>query len=393
MRPTRGDIRAKRLSTLPQYLFEELRELRLKKEAAGEDVIDLSIGDPDLGAPPVALEALKAYAGDKRLHAYTPHFVVERFAGAVSKWMKRRYEVDLDPGEEILPLVGTKEGIAHLPLAVLDPGAAALVPDPGYPVYSRGTWFAGGKVEWMPLREDAGYLGDPDLVRRHRPRLVFVNYPNNPTSAVAVPGFFARLVEAGLDAGALVANDAAYAEIGFEGYLAPSILSERDAMETAIEFHSFSKTFSMAGWRLGFAAGNRRAIKALGSLKSNIDSGVFGPILMAGVAALESGWDWCEKTLAAYAERRCLILEGLEAAGIAYHESPATLYVWARVPGGSGSIDFARLLLERSGILVAPGAGFGAAGEGYFRISVTCPTERVRAAALRIREVKEAWTK
>jgi LL-diaminopimelate aminotransferase len=389
MRSTDEDIRARRLSRLPQYLFEELAETRQREEARGVEVIDLSIGDPEVGAPEAAMEALRKHAGDRRLHRYTPRSVVDRFNQAVSRWMKRRFGVALDPEREILPLIGTKEGIANLPLAVLNPGDVALVPDPGYPVYSRGVWFAGGEVEWMPLKEEAGFLGDPGMVRDVGPRMVYLNYPNNPTSAVASREYFTRLVEAARDTGSIVVNDGAYSEVVFEGYRADSILAVPGAMDAAVEFHSFSKTFGMAGWRLGFAAGNRRIIGALSSLKSSIDSGVFGPVLLAGVEALESGWDWYRKTMDIYAERRNLILAALEASGISYHRSPATLYIWARTPSGSGSMDFARFLLERGGILVAPGVGFGKHGEGYFRISVTCPTEKVREAGGRLREVSE----
>jgi LL-diaminopimelate aminotransferase len=391
MRTTEGDVRANRLRKLPKYLFEELAETRRWKEKYGVEVIDLSIGDPEIGAPPAALEALKHSVDDRRLHRYTPRFAVETFCNAVAEWMKERFGVGLDPNEEIVPLLGTKEGIANLPLAVLDPGQVAMVPDPGYPVYSRGVWFAGGKVEWMPLREGSRFLPDTESVRRGRPRLVYVNYPNNPTSAIADSAFYGRLVSAAREAGALVVNDAAYSEIAFDGYRAPSILDQPGAMDVAIEFHSFSKTFSMAGWRLGFAAGNHGMIEALRSLKSNIDSGVFGAVLMAGVAVLEKGWDWHLRTLSEYRERRRLIFEGLRACGIAYHESPATLYIWARVPGTASSADFARSLLESAGILVAPGAGFGTNGEGYFRMSVTCPTDKVRMAAERMHEVSKDW--
>ncbi len=382
-------MRADRLRKLPRYLFEVLAETRRRKEADGVEVIDLSIGDPDIGAPPAAVAALRQHADDRRFHRYTPHFAVERFNGAAAEWMKKRFGVALDPAQEILPLLGTKEGIANLPLAVLDAGEVALVPDPAYPVYSRGVWFAGGTVRWMPLRENSAFLADVEMIKAVSPRMVYVNYPNNPTSAVADAGFYAGLVGMAREGGALVVNDAAYSEIAFNGYRSPSVLEVPGAMDVAVEVHSFSKTFSMAGWRLGFAAGNRRIIQALKMLKSNIDSGVFGPILMAGVAALEDGWDWHRKMLDEYEIRRNLIFKGLEACGIGYHRSPATLYVWAKVPGGRGSMEFARSLLEDTGVLVAPGIGFGEQGEGYFRISVTCPTEKVGTAAGMMREVSK----
>jgi LL-diaminopimelate aminotransferase len=391
MRSTDDDVRAGRLRALPRYLFEALGEARRRKEAEGVRVIDLSIGDPDVGAPLAAVEALRRYAGDRRFHRYTPHFAVDTFNRAVSGWMKERFGLDLDPDREILPLIGTKEGIANLPLAVLNAGEVALVPDPAYPVYSRGVRFAGGEVRLMPLREESAFLADPEIVRSVGPRMVYVNYPNNPTSAVADAAFYADMVEAAREVGALVANDAAYSEITFGDHRSPSVLEAPGAMDVAIEFHSFSKTFSMAGWRLGFAAGNRKIIEALRMLKSNIDSGVFGPILMAGVAALEDGWERHREILEEYKARRDLMFEGLGACGIEYHRSPATLYIWAKVPGGGGSMEFARSLLEETGILVAPGAGFGEGGEGYFRISVTCATDRVGEAADRMREVSKDW--
>jgi LL-diaminopimelate aminotransferase len=241
----------------------------------------------------------------------------------------------------------------------------------------------------MPLDEESGFRADVELVRRVSPRMVYMNYPNNPTSAVVDAVYYEGVVDAAREGGSLVVSDAAYSEIGFGDYRSPSVLEAPGAMDVAVEFHSFSKTFSMAGWRLGFAAGNGRVIQALRTLKSNIDSGVFGPVLLAGVAALEGGWGWHDKVLSEYEVRRKLIFEGLEACGIAYYRSPATLYIWAKVPGGGGSMDFARSLLEKTGILVAPGIGFGKHGEGYFRISVTCPTDEVRAAAARLREVGE----
>jgi LL-diaminopimelate aminotransferase len=386
------DMRAERLGGLPRYLFEHLAETRRRKEAEGSEVIDLSIGDPEMGAPETVVEALKVHAGDRRLHRYTPHDVVMQFNRAVSKWMAGRFGVMLDPETEILPLIGTKEGIANLPLAVLNPGEVALVPDPGYPVYSRGVWFAGGKVEWMPLEEASGFLGDTGRILDLCPRMVYANYPNNPTSAVAGPEYFAGLIDAARKAGSIAVNDAAYSETVFDGYRSDSMLAVPGAMDMAVEFHSFSKTFSMAGWRVGFVAGARSVVQALRTYKSNIDSGVFGPVLLAAVEALESGWDWCRKTLEVYAGRRRILLDALDKAGIGYHHSPATLYIWARVPSHMGSIDFARALLEKSGILVAPGIGFGDCGEGYFRLSITCPTARVEEAGRRLSEAGDKWT-
>jgi len=388
---TQRDARSSRLRALPAYLFEDLVRLRHDTEARGMDVIDLSIGDPDLGAPQAVVEALRKYAGDPRLHCYTPQWVINKFNEAAAAWMKRRFGVSLDPAGEIFPLIGTKEGLAHLPLAVLDPGDTALVPDPGYPVYSRGVWFAGGRVEWMRLAGERGFLPDLGALKAKTVKLVFVNYPNNPTSAVATPDFYGSLVEWARQANAFVASDAAYSEVAFDGHTSASILSLPGAKDLAIEFHSFSKTFNMAGWRVGFAAGQADLIGSLRALKSNIDSNVFGPVLMASMAALDEGWPSLASTLEEYGVRRSLICRCLEECGIEYHRSPATLYVWARVPGRMKSIEFARVLLERAGLLVAPGVGFGEGGEGYFRISITCPTSRVKAAGERLHEVAKLW--
>jgi LL-diaminopimelate aminotransferase len=391
VRSTEGSVRSKRLRDLPAYLFEELAKTRRQREAEGVDVIDLSIGDPDLGAPQGVVDALAEFAADRRLHRYTPHWAVEEFNRAVAGWMGRRFSVKLDPATEILPLIGSKEGIAHLPLAVMDPDDLALVPDPGYPVYSRGVWFAGGRVEWIPLLEEHGFLPSPDSIKAHRARLIYLNYPNNPTSAVADLDFYRRVVDTARRSGAFIANDAAYSEIAFDGYSAPSILKVPGAKEVAVEFHSFSKSFSMAGWRVGFVAGSADVVDALGTLKSNIDSGVFGALLLSAARALSGGWEDHARVMKEYDERRRLILEGLEASGLEWHRSPATLYIWGKVPGGGSSLEFARLLLEHAGVLVTPGVGFGSAGEGYFRLSVTCPTERIRSAATRLPEVCRLW--
>jgi LL-diaminopimelate aminotransferase len=391
LKSTDDRIRSKRLRDLPVYLFEGLAATRRRKESEGMDVIDLSIGDPDLGAPEGIVEALCEHAADKRLHCYTPHWVVETFNHAVSAWMAERFGVDLDPAAEILPVIGTKEGLAHLPLAVLDPGDVALVPDPGYPVYSRGVWFAGGRVEWMPLRAGNGFLPHLESLDMRDRRLVYLNYPNNPTSAVAEIDFYEAVVDRARRSGALVVSDAAYSETTFDGYKSRSILEVTGAGERVVEFHSFSKTFSMAGWRVGFAAGGSGIINALGTLKSNIDSGVFGAVLLAAAKGIRDGWPAQTEINREYGLRRSLIRECLKDCGLEPHLSPATLYVWARVPREGTSIEFARTLLEETGVLVAPGVGFGKFGEGYIRLSVTCPTDRIRTATMRLREVSKRW--
>ena len=324
-------------------------------------------------------------------HGYTPHWAVEAFNRAVSGWMAERFGADLDPSAEILPVIGTKEGLAHLPLAVLDPGDVALVPDPGYPVYSRGVWFAGGQVEWMPLRAGTGFLPRLESLDMRGRRLVYLNYPNNPTSAVAEIDFHEEIADRAQRAGTIIVSDAAYSETTFDGYKSRSILEVAGAGQLAVEFHSFSKTFSMAGWRVGLAAGNHKIISALSALKSNIDSGVFGAVLLAAAKGIRDGWPAHAETKQEYSLRRSLIRECLETCGLEHHRSPATLYIWAKVPGEETSLEFARTVLEEAGVLVAPGVGFGKYGEGYFRLSVTCPTERIRTATERLREVSKRW--
>jgi LL-diaminopimelate aminotransferase len=384
-------VEAERLRALPPYLFEELTRLKNEKRAAGVDIADLSIGDPDTGAPPVAVDALKKHADDRRLDQYPPTWAAEEFNAAAARYMRERYGVDLDPACEIAPVIGTKEGIANLSLAVVDPGSVALVPDPGYPVYSRSVGFAGGRVRYMPLSEGKAFLPDLGQYRKERPRLVFLNYPNNPTSAVAGPRLYAEAVEFGLETGACIANDAAYNEITFDGYVSPSILEVSGAKEVAVEFHSFSKTYGVPGWRVGFVAGRSDAVCALKTFKSNIDSGVPGIMLLAAKDMLEKGGSHIGETLGEYAERRALLHEALDAAGIAYHKSPATLYVWAKVPGATSSMEFAKVLLEKAAVIVAPGVGFGPGGEGYFRLSITCPREDIARARERIEEVSNSW--
>lgn len=384
-------VESERLRALPPYLFEELTRLKNEKLARGVDIVDLSIGDPDTGAPPVAVEALKRYAGDRRLDRYTPAWVVEEFCESVARFMRERYGVALDPASEIAPVIGTKEGIANLSLAVVNPGSVALIPDPGYPVYSRSVGFAGGEVKYMRLDEENDFLPDFGSVMSERPRLVYLNYPNNPTSAVAGPCLYADAVRYSQRTGALIVNDAAYNEITFDGYVSPSILQVEGATGSAVEFHSFSKTYSIPGWRVGFAAGMSDVVRALKTFKSNVDSGVPGMMLLAARDMLEGGAGHVGDILAEYALRRGLVQEALDAAGITYHRSPATLYVWAKVPGDMKSIDFAGLLLERAGVIVAPGVGFGPGGEGYFRLSITCPRDDIARARERIEEVSDTW--
>lgn len=380
-----------RLKALPIYLFEELALKRRQKQAMGIEVIDLSIGDPDIGVPRCAVEELKRSLSLEGIHKYTSRDVVDIFNQAVADWMKQRYGVSLDPSSEIIPLIGTKEGLAHLAMALMDPGDLALVPNPAYPVYSRSVMLIGGRVEELPLLESNGYLPDAKMIERAKPNIVYLNYPNNPTSAVADMAFFSEVIACAEKAGCIVVNDAAYSEIVFDGARSPSLLAVEGAKQHAIEFHSFSKTFGIPGWRVGFAAGCKNVISSLAKLKSNIDSGVFGGILLAMVSALKDGWQDFAIMMQEYDKRRRMLLDALESAGLRYFPQRATLYIWVKVPNGLRSLDFASLLLERLGLLVAPGVGFGSYGEGYFRISLTCPTEQVQTACQRMGEASGSW--
>ena len=384
-------FQSERLKALPVYLFEDLALKKRKKQAMGFHVVDLSIGDPDIGVPGCAIEELRQSLSIKGIHRYTSGDTIECFNHTVCEWMKQRYGVDLDPSSEIIPLIGTKEGLAHLAMALMDPGDVALVPNPAYPVYSRSVILVGGRITEMPLLESNGYLPDLGMYHGANPTVAYLNYPNNPTSALASSEFFSEAIRFGSKTGCIIVNDAAYSEILFDGVSPQSILAACGAKEIAVEFHSFSKTFGIPGWRVGFVAGCKDVIQSLAKLKSNIDSGVFGAILLAAASALKNGWQDFESMMTEYGKRRQMLIDALESAGLEYFPHRGTLYIWVRVPAGLRSVDFASLLLERLGLLVAPGIGFGSYGEGYFRISITCPTQEIKVACDRIREASELW--
>ncbi len=378
---------AERLKALPPYLFAEVDRKKRELMAKGKDVIDLGVGDPDLPTPDFIIEALEKGARDPKNHRYALDAGMPVFRETISAWFEKRFSVKLDPSKEILPLIGSKEGIAHMPLTVINPGDVSLIPDPGYPPYRSGTLFAGGVPYLMPLLESNEFLPDLGSIPAEtlkKAKLLYINYPNNPTSAVATKQFFKEVVDFAFQHDLLIIQDAAYCEVGYEGYQAPSILEVEGAKEIAIEFHSLSKTFNMTGWRVGFAAGSQEAIALLGKVKSNVDSGIFQAIQIAGKEALEKGAQAHQDLLKIYQKRRDLLIQGMNKMGWQIKSPKATFYCWIPVPPGYTSAELALKFLEELNIIVTPGNGFGPNGEGYFRISLTVPDARIEEALQRI---------
>lgn len=378
---------ARRIQGLPPYLFAELDRRVAAKRAEGADVISLGIGDPDLPTPRHVVEALQDAAEDPGTHQYPSYYGLPAFRLAIADWYERRFGVRLDPESEVLPLLGSKEGIAHVCFAFIDPGDLALVPDPGYPVYAVGTTLAGGEVVPVPLSADRGFLPDFNAVRAPAgTKMLWLNYPSNPTAAVADGEVFDRAVSFARSNDLLLCHDAAYTEITFDGYVAPSILESPGARDVAIEFGSLSKTFNMTGWRVGYAVGNAGAIGALATLKTNLDSGIFNAVQRAAVAALTGPQDHVEQMRAIYQKRRDLVVSGFREIGIDMEPPLGSIYVWVPTPQGRTAEDFAAELLDEAGVVVAPGTGYGAAGEGFVRISLTVSDARLQEAMDRIRQ-------
>jgi LL-diaminopimelate aminotransferase len=378
---------AARLKLIPPYLFKDIDEKKEQVRARGVDIIDLGVGDPDLPAPQFIVEKMKEAVQDPRTHRYPLYSGLSRFREAVARWYKRRFEVDLDPESEVLTLIGCKEGLAHLPLGVNNPGDLNLVTTPAYPVYRMGSLFAGAACFMLPLTAENGFLPDlkaiPPLEARDA-RLFFFNYPNNPTAAVADLGFFSQVADFCREYNIIAVHDACYTELAFDGYRPPSFLQVPGAKDIGVEFHSLSKTYSMTGWRLGMAVGNREVLAALGKIKSNIDSGVFDAIQLAGIAALDSDQKSVQQYCAIYQERRDVLVSGLQKLGYRVTPPKATFYVWLPVPPGYTSMSFAAHVLENAGIVVVPGLGFGDPGEGYVRLALTVPKERLEEALARL---------
>jgi LL-diaminopimelate aminotransferase len=381
---------ANRIEQLPPYLFAEIDLKTNELKSRGVDVIDLGIGDPDIPTPSNIINALKAAADNPENHRYPSYVGMLSFREAVSGWYYKRFGVNLEAQSEVLTLIGSKEGIAHAPLAFIDPGDIVLIPNPGYPVYRVATTFAGGAPYDMPLLRENDFLPDldsiPENVRRQA-KMMFLNYPNNPTTAVTGKDFFEKVVDFASRNDILVCHDAAYTEIAFDGLKPPSFLEVDGAQEVGIEFHSLSKTFNMTGWRLGFCVGNKKAIAGLGKIKTNIDSGAFQAIQHAGIEALNNYTLGIEERKTIYEERRDIFCKGLEEVGLNYYPPKATFYVWFEVPEGVSSKDYASKILTKTGIVVTPGTGFGVYGEGYIRVSITIGTERLSEAVKRLKGV------
>ncbi len=381
--------RAERLQTLPPYPFARWAARVNAARNQGLDVVSMDIGSPDLPPEEDVVEALYQSARRPDSHGYPGYRGIPELRRAVADYYGRRFGVELDADTQVVPLIGSKEGIVNLALACLDPGDLVLVPDPGYAPYTMGTLLAGGEVAAFPLLAENDFLPDLDAIPAEaadRAVLMWLNYPNNPTGAVAGLDFFARTVSFAREHSILLCHDAPYCDVTYGGYVAPSLLQVPGAEDVAVEFNSLSKTANMAGWRIGMAVGNAEALAALARVKSNVDSGIFRPLQEAAIRALAADPEWLAVRNATYAERIDVILETLVEVGMETVRPHATLYVWARVPTGWASEEFARELLEQTGVAVAPGPFFGPAGEGYVRLSVTAPTERVREAMARLRE-------
>ena len=381
---------AGRIKTLPPYLFAAIDEMKKKAIARGVDIINLGIGDPDLPTPAPIVERMRQEAGNPKHHQYPSYEGMLSFRQAVADWYKRRFGVSLDPADEVLALIGSKEGIGHVPLAFVDPGDVVLVPSPGYPVYPVGTSFAGGTSYMMPLTKANHFLPDLQAIPRdvaRKAKLMFLNYPNNPTSVTAGRDFFTRVVEFANEHKIIVCHDAAYSEVYYDGRKPASFLEADGAKEVGVEFHSLSKTFNMTGWRIGFAVGNKQVLAGLGKVKSNLDSGVFQAVQEAGIVGLRDGDALAEGIRSVYQERRDVLLPGLKRIGLDVEPLHAAFYVWVTVPKGFTSAAFTAHLLEKAGIVTTPGNGFGEAGEGYVRMTLCTTKERLLEAVSRMEKV------
>ena len=378
---------ARRLDQVPPYLFAVIERRIEAMRAEGVDVISLGIGDPDLPTPPAVIEALQRAVERPETHRYPSNSGLVAFREAVSSFYARRFDVAIDPSTEVIPVLGGKEAVAHVALACLDPGDVALAPDPGYPPYTSGPVFAGAEVHYLPLREDNAFMPDLDAIPAEtaaRANLLYFNYPNNPTGAVVADGFFDRAVAFAREHDLIAIHDSAYTEIAFDGYRPPSFLATPGAKDVGAEIFSLSKGWNMTGWRVGWIAGNAEVVERYRQLKTNLDSGMFDALQLAGVAALNDVPTFPQEMSEIYHRRRDLMLDALRAIGIDVEAPRATPYLWIRVPEGHDSSSFTELVLEQAAVIVSPGPSFGPSGEGYVRISLTVADARLEEAARRI---------
>jgi LL-diaminopimelate aminotransferase len=371
---------ANRIESLPPYLFAELDKKVSETKAKGVDVISFAIGDPDRPTPAHIVEAGARALADPGNHRYPSYYGMFELREAIAGYYWRRFEVCLDPETEVLPLIGSKEGIAHLATAFVDPGDAVLVSDPGYPVYGTSAILAGGSALSVPLTSDEGFLPRLDLVSPEdaaASKVLWLNFPGNPTSAVAGLELFGGAVEFCRKHDLLLAHDAAYVELTYDGYRAPSVLQAEGALDVAIEFGSLSKTYNMTGWRVGWVVGAAEAIEAVGRVKTNVDSGIFNALQRAGIVALTGPQECIQESVDVYRRRRDAVVESLNSSGWTLKAPLGSIYVWAPVPSRETSISFCQFLLEQAGVVVAPGSGYGSHGEGYVRFSLTLPDDRL----------------
>ena len=380
---------SKRLKNLPPYLFVEIDKAKREARKQGRDLIDLGIGDPDLPTPGNIIEKLYQASKDPRNHKYALDQGMPVLRQAIADWYKRRFNVDLNPETQILPLIGSKEGIAHMPLAFVNRGEYVLSPNPSYPPYRGSAILSDGKVQDMPLLEKNNFLPDfkkIPLPARKKAKLMFLNYPNNPTGAIADAEFYRKAIDFASKYNIIIAHDAAYSEMSYDGYKPMSFLEVEGAKDTGVEFHSLSKTYNMTGWRIGWVCGNAQVVSGIAKVKSNIDSGIFSAIQIAGLEALSGPQEHIQKMRAIYQERRDVLCAGLKSIGWNFLKPEAAFYVWVSVPKGYDSRGFAALLLEKCDIVVTPGVGFGKCGEGYIRFALTVSKERVQEAMERIQK-------
>lgn len=376
------------MNNLPPYLFAEIDRKKAEKQAQGVDVISLGIGDPDMPTPQRIVDAMAEAIRKPSNHQYPSYFGSKPYREACAEWMRRRFAVELDPDTEVLALIGSKEGIAHLFPAFIDPGEYTLVPGIGYPVYHTGGILTGGLTHWMPMNEENDFLADFESTPAEvlaKTKMMFLSYPNNPSSAIAPVEYFDKAIAFAKQHDILLVHDNAYSEIGFDGYKPPSLLERPGARDVAIELFSCSKAYNMTGWRIAFAAGNSEALKALGTVKSNIDSGAFTAVQDAAIEAMLGPQDDVNEMSALYQRRRDMVMETLSSIGLSARVPKGTIYVWAKIPEGYTSAQYAGDVLDKAGVIVAPGNSYGPDGEGYIRISLATPDDRLAEALERIK--------